>query len=96
VGGDVGGHLGDALGLGRIALFVVMLRDIEPDALYARWLTRRGDPCWALEQCMFFALGELPEAIRELKLIATGRLMGFAMGYCVGKRRLANRSAKPP
>ena len=27
-------------GAGLIALFVVMLRDIEPDALYTRWLTK--------------------------------------------------------
>ena len=35
---------------------------------------------------MFFGLTQLPEAIRELKIMATGALIGLTMAYFVGRR----------
>ena len=38
---------------------------------------------------MFFGLTTLPEAIRELKLMATGALLGLTMAYIAARRRSA-------
>jgi hypothetical protein len=38
---------------------------------------------------MIFAT--LPEAIRELKVMATGTLLGLTVVYFLGRRRLARR-----
>ena len=40
---------------------------------------------------MFFGLTALPEAMRELKVVATGALLGLTMAYRFGRRRLENR-----
>ena len=55
-------------------------------------LVQRAAPRAGYVKGMFFGLTQLPEAIRELKVVATGALLGLTVAYLVARRRLT-RSA---